>query len=376
MILDKRLNQFWIILGCMYLLTACKTDKSVVLVDSESDLNIEADSESEQNKIESYDNLLLAKLDRLKIRSDSTMNASTVTVISEKDSLLYMGVHSTQRENLKLRGKYYHEPWLKVRHSKSGKKGWVYGGAVNFEDQALKTMITNSSPLMKQVYADDLEWDGTVPTGWSTATINDPVKFKLFLIGFKEMIKKDDVDNIAGLVRYPLKDIKNKTEFKANYSRLITDELKTAVADQRLDRIFRNSQGAMMGNGEVWFQNIGGDYKIISIDFKSRSDLTNDLMSKLSGNYVTNSSNGKQSIKAFKIKKFLELTLNYQEGNGFPASRSLGRFLHETSVNGRHSFYQDTKDTVQRRLLFEVQDSSFTLKISNDAALRDLQFIR
>jgi len=360
----------------MYLLTACKTDKSAVLVDSESDLNIVADSESEQNKIETYDNLLLAKLDRLKIRSDSTMNASTVTVISEKDSLLYMGVHSTQRENLKLRGIYYHEPWLKVRHSKSGKKGWVYGGAVNFEDQALKTMITNSSPLMKQVYADDLEWDGTVPTGWSTATINDPVKFKLFLIGFKEMIKKDDVDNIAGLVRYPLKDIKNTTEFKTNYSRLITDELKTAVADQRLDRIFRNSQGAMMGNGELWFQNIGGDYKIISIDFKSRSDLTNDLMSKLSGNYVTNSSNGKQSIKAFKIKKFLELTLNYQEVNGFPASRSLGRFLHETSVNGRHSFYQDTKDTVQRRLLFEVQDSSFTLKISNDAALRDLQFIR
>jgi len=358
-----------------FLLFSCKSDKTGGTTADPTVEELFEDEKGSEPEEEEVSKLLFAKLDRLKIRSDSSMSAKTVTVVSENDSLVYLDVYSTRRENLRLRKRNYHEPWLKVEHLKSGKRGWVYGGAVKYESAVLSERIKNSSPLLSQVYADDLEWEGTVPSGWATASFSDPVEFKLFLIRFKDMVKNDNINEIADVVSFPLKDIKNKADFKANYARLMSENLKSVVAEQRLDRIFRNSQGASLGDGDLWFQQDGSSYKIVSWNFKGRSDLTNDLMASLSDNYVTNSPSGKQSIKAFSIKGFLELTLNYQGQNGFPESRSLGRFLHETSHNGRHSFYQDTKDSLQRRLLFEIQDSFVILKISNDMDLENLKFV-
>lgn len=360
----------------VFLIASCKSDKQRgvpsddVLVD-ETDLSVmDVQEEEELSKI------LYARLDRLKIRSDSSMNASTVTVVSENDSLLYMDVYSQRRENLRLRQKYHHEPWLKVKHFKSGKQGWVYGGAVKYESMALAGKIRMDSPMMKQAYADDLEWEGTVPTGWVTATIQDPIEFKMFLIRFKAMVENDDVNSLASLVRYPMKDIKSKADFLTNYNRLFSDDVKAVVAEQRLDRIFRNSRGAMLGDGDVWFQQLGNDFKIIHINYKDRSDLSKELMTELSGQYIVDSPSGKQTIKAFTIKKFLELTLNYQDTNGFPQSKSLGRYLHETSHNGRHGFYQDTNDSIRRQLIFSVEDSLRVLTVLNDMSLADLEFIR
>ena len=42
--------------------------------------------------------------------------------------------------------------------------------------------------------------------------------------------------------------------------------MKMMVDTQRLDRISRNYQGAMLGNGEIWFSVINGHYKIIAIN--------------------------------------------------------------------------------------------------------------
>lgn len=357
--------------------SSCKSDKGSasaseeILVDDEGEVMTTTIEEEEE-----VSKWLFAKLDRLKIRSDSSMNAKTVTVVSENDSLLYLDAFSSKRENLRLRKKYYYEPWLKVKHVKSGKLGWVYGGAVIYESSRLADKISKSSPLVQQVYADDLEWDGTVPSGWATASITDPVEFKMFLIRFKGMVQNDDVDGIAKLVKYPLKEIQGSVDFKANYSRLFTDEVKAVVAEQRLDRIFRNSQGAKLGDGEITFNQVGDDYKIVAVDFKDRSDLTRELMSDLSGQYVTDSPSGKQSIRAFSIRKFLELTLNYQDSRGFPQSKSLGRYLHETSHNGRHGFYQDTNDSTRRQLIFREEDSLRVLTVLNDMSLSDLEFIK
>jgi hypothetical protein len=353
------------------LLWSCKNDKPSQLTpsaDAEQDFLI-----TEKVELE-YDKTMIAKLDRLKIRTDSAMNAGTMIVVAERDSLLYMDAFSEQRENLKLRGKYYHEPWVKVKHLKSGKQGWVYGGAVRYASEEIKAIHDAASPLLQQAVADDLEWEGTIPTSWGTASITDSEQFKVFMIHFKEMVANNEIDKIADLIKYPLKDIKDKQMFKNNYQRLIPEELKETISEQRLDRIFRNSGGAMIGDGDIWFQQINGKYKIRSINFKGRADLAKDLMKQLSGNYLAVTDEGKFGLKAFRIKDFLELTINYQTASGFPDSRPIGKFVHETSHQGQHSFVESTTDSLRRQLTFRVGDSGTELSVYNDTQTNGLVF--
>ena len=356
------------------LVSACKSDKSTPLISEPANLD---SLKRVATKTPEFDKTMIARLDRLKVRTDSAMNAGTAVVVSERDSFLYLDAFSHKRENLKLRGKYYHEPWVKVKHLKSGKQGWVYGGAVKYASEEIKAIHNQASPLLQQAAADDLEWDGTIPTGWGTASISDSEQFKIFLIHFKEMVANNEVDAIAKLIKYPLKDITDEQMFKNNYQRLIPEGIKQSVKEQRLDRIFRNSGGAMIGSGDIWFQQVNGKYMIKSINFKGRADLTKELMKELSGNYLTiTDGKGKFGIKAFRIKRFLELTLNYQSANGFPDSRVLGKFVHETSQEGQHVFIEENQDTIQRQLVFTVGDDQTQLSVHSDSQLTDLIFIK
>ena len=357
-------------------LISCKNDKQSGREASDEFItNSEVKAEVQTSPTQVLSKELYAKLDRLKIRTDSTMGAKTAIVISEGDTLIYQDDFSTQRENLKLRGKNYYEPWLKVLHPQSGKMGWVYGGAVKYDSPALKQQHDKASPLLVQLQSDDLEWNGTVPTGWSTASITNPKDFKLFLIRFKGMVANNDVDALSNLVQYPLKEIKNKADFKANFSRLFSDNLKEAVDVQRLDRIYRNNKGAMIGDEHLWFKQFGNSYKIVSIDFKGVADIAKELMNELAGNYMTTGPDRK-SVKAFRINKFLELTLNFKNANDFPDSRTLGRYKHLTSYNGKHTFAQDTKDSIKRKLVFELKDSIYNLRVENDLKLQGDVFIK
>ena len=362
-------------IGLTLLLFSCKSDKKQDdMTTSDGFISSTAsEEENTQSQTRVLSKMLYARLDRLKIRVDSTMGAKTATVISEGDTLIFQDDFSTHRENLKLRGKNYYEPWLKVMHPKSGKSGWVYGGAVIYDSKELKKQHDLASPLFAQVYADDLEWEGTVPTGWAKASITNPEDFKLFLIRFKGMVANDDIDQLANLVNYPLKDIKNKADFRTNYSRLFTQKLKDEIDQQRLDRIYRNNKGAMIGDNSLWFQQVGSTYKIVSLDFKGVEDIARELMRDLSGIYLTDGQ-GKKSIKAFNIKRFLELTLNYQTASGYPDSKTLGRYKHETTYGGKHSFVQDTQDSIVRKLVFQKEDSIYTMQILNDTLLQDVTF--
>ena len=189
------------------------------------------------------------------------------------------------------------------------------------------------------------------------------------------MVANNDIDALSNLIQYPLKEINNKADFKANFSRLFSDNLKEAVDEQRLDRIYRNNKGAMIGDDHLWFRQFGNSYKIVSIDFKGVADIAKELMNELAGNYLTTGADRK-SIKAFYIKKFLELTLNYKNASDFPDSRSLGKYKHLTSYNGKHTFAQDTKDSIKRTLVFEMKDSIYNLRVENDLQLQGETFIK
>ncbi|MCO4293271.1 hypothetical protein NF867_10380 [Solitalea sp. MAHUQ-68] len=125
----------------------------------------------------------------------------------------------------------------------------------------------SETPYAKEIAAQDtLFEDGSIPTSWGAAGFSDPVKFKRFIISFKEWVKNDQVDSISAHVKYPLGRIKNVDDFKKNYSTLFDGLLKKAIADQHLDQIFRNQQGAMMGSGAIWFIESNGNYYISAIN--------------------------------------------------------------------------------------------------------------
>ena len=301
---------------------------------------------------------LYAKLDRLRVRADSSLSSSTVITISEGDTLSYLGECSKSRLILKLRGQNEYEPWLKVRHVPSQKIGWVYGGAVKFDSPEQYELIQQQAPENKELSADDLEWGGTVPTGWGTASIENAKDFKIFIIKFKEMVKNGDQVALSNLIEYPIKNVSNRQTFQNSYDRIFTDSLVTKVLAQRLDRIYRNARGAHIAGGDIIFKQFGKAYKIVSINFKGREDIVKDLMKELSGVYSALGNGLTYSMRVFNIKQFLEVTLMT---NG--KQEKLGRYLYESSQNGEHYFYQDGQSLQKRKLVFVNHNNQIKLKI-------------
>lgn len=112
---------------------------------------------------------------------------------------------------------------------------------------------------------DKLLDDGSEPSDWKDAGFDDPKSFKLFLVQFKHWVQHDQTDSIAAHVRFPLRVAKTKEIFLTKYSHLFDDRMKSVVANQRLDQIFRNEHGAMFGQGDIWFNTDKGRYIIIAI---------------------------------------------------------------------------------------------------------------
>ena len=115
---------------------------------------------------------------------------------------------------------------------------------------------------------DSVFEDGSVPISWTNAGFDHPGDFKLFLKTFKAAVMNNDTAAIARVIAYPVKGIKNEREFRSHYGEFFSDKVKNAVTQQRLDRIFRTSDGAMIGTGEVWFTERKGAFYIIAINPK------------------------------------------------------------------------------------------------------------
>jgi hypothetical protein len=121
--------------------------------------------------------------------------------------------------------------------------------------------------LEVQIRAQDSVFeDGSRPTSWKNAGFNHPERFKRFLILFKDWVKKDQEDSVAAHIRYPIRGAGTAAWFKEQYVHIFNHHLKTVIARQRLDRVFRNGQGAMIGNGDVWFVERGGQYWVSALN--------------------------------------------------------------------------------------------------------------
>lgn len=74
-------------------------------------------------------------------------------------------------------------------------------------------------------------------------------------------VKSDDVQWLSENITYPLKAGEGKhrlvihgpADFDSHYKVLFNKTVHDAVACQKLDHLFVNSQGIMVGNGAIWF---------------------------------------------------------------------------------------------------------------------------
>lgn len=135
---------------------------------------------------------------------------------------------------------------------------------------AIGTPGPPADPVETQIRAQDtLFEDGSIPASWETAGFNDPEAFKRFLVQFKEWVRTDNVDSISAHIEYPIKGYRTPEQFKKSYANIFDKQMKDVIEKQRLDRIFRNYQGAMLADGAIWFYEVDKKgYRIIAINAK------------------------------------------------------------------------------------------------------------
>ena len=123
---------------------------------------------------------------------------------------------------------------------------------------------------------------GSLPCGHST--VEDawgPVfgsQARLFLAELQRAVQRRDKDSFGRLVHYPVlvldgnerSEISTAANLTQRYSKIMTPDLKSAILSQTPNCLFANSQGVMIGVGQVWFQQQpDGKMRIITINITS-----------------------------------------------------------------------------------------------------------
>jgi hypothetical protein len=89
---------------------------------------------------------------------------------------------------------------------------------------------------------------------------------KAYFVGLQHAILTDDEKWISKeLCFYPFTvnlasgtvKIRNDEELKKQFKRIFDAEMKKVVRNQSPDSLFKNWQGLMVGDGEIWFGEIG-----------------------------------------------------------------------------------------------------------------------
>jgi hypothetical protein len=91
-------------------------------------------------------------------------------------------------------------------------------------------------------------------------SVGDHVKVHTILTQLQQSVASHNASAVATLVHYPIKvnpgkkpfTVKNEKAFTKDYDRIITHDIQDAILKQKYENLFVNSQGAMIGDGEVW----------------------------------------------------------------------------------------------------------------------------
>jgi hypothetical protein len=131
------------------------------------------------------------------------------------------------------------------------------------------TFALMAAPCLTQTALTDLDKSIDLSVG-------DHTKVHLILTQLQQGVAKHDASTVASLVHYPIKvnpgkkpfTVKNQKEFIKDYDRILTHDIEDAIFKQKYENLFVNSQGAMIGDGEVWITGFCRDKSCKQSDIK------------------------------------------------------------------------------------------------------------
>jgi hypothetical protein len=82
-----------------------------------------------------------------------------------------------------------------------------------------------------------------------------------FLSRLQSVVRSNNHHAVIGLISFPLRvnasggalTYRDAASVERDFDRIFTPRVKRAIARQRADTLFVRNQGAMIGDGEVWF---------------------------------------------------------------------------------------------------------------------------
>jgi hypothetical protein len=107
-------------------------------------------------------------------------------------------------------------------------------------------------------------------------SVGDHVKVRQLLTNLQQSVASHNAAGVAALVHYPIKvnpgkkpfTVKNEKAFIKDYDGIITHDIQDAILKQKYENLFVNSQGAMIGDGEVWITGFCRDKSCKQSDIK------------------------------------------------------------------------------------------------------------
>jgi hypothetical protein len=107
-------------------------------------------------------------------------------------------------------------------------------------------------------------------------SVGDHIKVHAILTQLQQAVASHNASAVAALIHYPIKvnpgkkpfTIKNEKEFIKDYDRIITHDIQDVILKQKYENLFVNSQGAMIGDGEVWITGFCRDKSCKQSDIK------------------------------------------------------------------------------------------------------------
>lgn len=85
--------------------------------------------------------------------------------------------------------------------------------------------------------------------------------YEPFLASLQNAVREDDRPAIVRLIAFPLRVnqggrtriYRSAEAVERDFDQIFTSRVKRAILNQRADQLFVRDQGAMIGDGEVWF---------------------------------------------------------------------------------------------------------------------------
>lgn len=143
----------------------------------------------------------------------------------------------------------------------------------------IRTQLATLILLASALFSPTLGSAQTTPTALDKSidlSVGNHVKVQKLLTDLQQAVSQHNAAVVAALVHYPIKvnpgkhavTIKNPRVFIKDYDLIITPDISSAILKQKYDALFVNSQGVMIGDGEVWITNFCLDKNCKNSDIK------------------------------------------------------------------------------------------------------------